>query len=107
VTALSRYFYDAYRASGLTYETVARRSKISRSTVWAYIQGTRGGAGQPRSARAIRAIAEALDLDPDHAVDLAGSRDPSGLAAAIRDDKTLSKREREALLTVLDSFREK
>lgn len=106
-TPLSRYFYAAWKRSGVTLEKVGRDAGVALSTVGHYIQGKRGGGKQARTVGTIRAIAEALDVDPDEAVRLAGVEDKSPVSQAILDDPSLTKRDKQTLIALLESLRDR
>ena len=73
-TPLALTFYKAFKDSDFrSYEELAESiGDIRRSTVSAIINGTRGGSRRD-SGTNIRRIAAALGIDPDRAVELAGS----------------------------------
>jgi transcriptional regulator with XRE-family HTH domain len=96
-TPLTRYFYTEWKRSGITLSEIALATGKSISTVAAVINGTRGGV-QERSIPTIRAIAEAMSLDPDEAERRAGVDLPDELEQMIRRDKKLSRAQKEQML---------
>ena len=104
-TPLSRYFYDAWLESGATMESIARKARVSLPTLWAYLHGTRGGGGMSRTRPTLTKIARALDLDVEKALTLAGVSIDPGVEQAIRADPSLSRRNRELLVTMYRQMR--
>lgn len=86
----------------MTLETLAGRAGLSISTVWAYLNGTRGSGGQPRQRATIVAIAKALDLPEREALELAGQAGDSGVIDAIKGDPRLSRRDKEMLISIYE-----
>jgi transcriptional regulator with XRE-family HTH domain len=104
-TPLSSFFYDAWKKSGLTLEMIARRSKLSVPTVWAYLNGTRGAGRQRRQRPTLTALAQALQLDVETTLDLAGVSVDAGVIKAIEADASLSRRSRSLLVAMYEQMR--
>jgi hypothetical protein len=104
-TPLAVFFYEAWRRSGDTLDAVARRANLPVPTVWAYLNGTRGGGGQMRQRPTITALAQALQLDVETTLDLAGIAVDPGVIKAIEADASLSRRSRALLVTMYKQMR--
>lgn len=104
-TPLAVAFYKKWRATGMTLDALAARAELSVSTVWAYLNGTRGSGGQSRQQPTITAIAKALDIDPEQALKLAGQAPRAGVVDAIRADAGLSRRDKEMLISIYEQRR--
>src|SRR5690242_3914413 len=102
-TPFSERFYAAWKDSGRTLDSLARATGLPVATVSAYINGTRGSGGQRRSVEIVTALAAALDVPVDEALELSGMSSQDGVLAMIDRDPDLTRGQKAALrLQVLE-----
>ena len=104
-TPLSRYLWDAWQACGLGLDAIARKARLSLSTVGFYVNGERGGGGQRRTRDTIKKIANAMNADADTALRLAGLPAIDDLATYINKDDRLSRRQKRILQEIYREMR--
>lgn len=109
-TPLALFFYGAFKESGRKLESVAKAAGVSVATVWAYINGTRGGRTR-NSVTTVRKIAKALDLDEQEALAKTRVSDHSpqfrAVLAAIRADSGMAKPDQEQAIAFYTHLRQR
>lgn len=107
VRMLGEFIRTQRRLANLSLREMAALTDLSN----AYLSQVERGLHEP-SVRVLRSIAEALGLSADALLVEAGlvgdrgeSRPPQATEAAIRSDPSLSEAQKDALLTVLRSYR--
>lgn len=101
---MSRFFYDAKEASGLTLARIAAKAGCSTSTVGFLVNGDRGGGKQARSRATIESVAKAMSADPDRAWAIASGVSSAAMIDAIKNEKAFPKEMKEMMIKLAETY---